>query len=61
MLLLDEPLKGQDEALKAELIALLRDFCRERTLLLLTHDPAEAALLTETVYAYRDGSFVLQT
>ena len=61
VLLLDEPLKGQDEALKGELIALLRDFCRERTLLLVTHDPAEAALLTETVYAYRDGSFVLQT
>ncbi len=60
VLLLDEPLKGQDEALKGELIALLQDYCRERTLLLVPNDPAEAALLTETVYTYRDGTFVLQ-
>ena len=60
VLLLDEPLKGLDEALKGELIALLRDHCRERTLLLVTHDPEEAALLTEAGYTYRDGTFVLQ-
>ncbi len=58
VLLLDEPLKGQDEALKEELLGLLEEFCRERTLLLVTHDPAEAARLAETVYTYRDGSFL---
>jgi NitT/TauT family transport system ATP-binding protein len=60
MLLLDEPLKGQDEALKGELVSLLKEFCRERTLLLVTHDPAEAAALTEAVYVFRDGNIVLQ-
>ncbi len=58
VLLLDEPLKGLDQALKEELTSLLLENCRGRTLLLVTHDPAEAALLVDSLYVFRDGSFV---
>ncbi len=58
ILLLDEPLKGLDPALKEALCSLLLAHCRDRTLLLVTHDPEEAALLTERCFVYRDGTFV---
>ena len=57
-LLLDEPLKGLDEALRAEIARLILTCCEGgKTLLLVTHDPEEAALLAQRVFVYRDGRF----
>lgn len=56
-LLLDEPLKGCDDALRERLTALLRAESAGKTLLLVTHDEAEARQLAETVYRFRDGTF----
>jgi len=42
ILLLDEPLKGCDPALRASLTGLLTDWAKDRTLLIVTHDSAEA-------------------
>ena len=56
-LLLDEPLKGLDGALRQSVARLILDCCKGRTILLVTHDPAEAALLAERVFMYRDGRF----
>lgn len=57
LLLLDEPLKGLDPALHDEITALIQEYSTNKTLLLVTHDLAEAASLTDTVYAYRDHRF----
>lgn len=52
LLLLDEPFKGQDYALKQELMGLVREECRrkEQTVLLVTHDPEEAYCLADRIY-----------
>ena len=60
-LLLDEPLKGLDEALRHSVARLILDCCRESTLLVVTHDPAEAALLADRVFVCRDGRFEEET
>ncbi|RLB57172.1 MAG: ABC transporter ATP-binding protein [Deltaproteobacteria bacterium] len=55
--LLDEPLANLDIALKQDLIALLIELFRERgsTVLHVTHDPREAAALTERVAILEEG------
>ena len=58
ILLLDEPLKGLDADTRERVVALLRRECRDKTLLLVTHDPQEAALLCDTVLQYKDGQFI---
>lgn len=58
ILLLDEPLKGLDADTRDSVVALLRQECRDKTLLLVTHDPLEAQALCDTVLQYRDGQFV---
>ena len=58
ILLLDEPLKGLDADTRERVVALLRRECKDKTLLLVTHDPQEAALLCDTVLQYKDGQFV---
>lgn len=45
LLLLDEPFKGLDEATKADVVGLLQKSVAQKTVLLITHDPAEAELL----------------
>ncbi len=60
ILLLDEPTKGLDAGLREDIWALLRDYARGRTVLLATHDPAEAAALADRVYTYKDKRFVLK-
>ncbi len=57
LLLLDEPMKGLDTAMKQRILAILRDHCRGRTLVLATHDPAEAELLADSIYRFRDRTF----
>ncbi|MBW2461880.1 MAG: ATP-binding cassette domain-containing protein, partial [Deltaproteobacteria bacterium] len=55
--LLDEPLANLDIATKNELVALLVELFRERgsTVLHVTHDPREAAALTESVAILEEG------
>lgn len=43
--LLDEPFKGLDEDLKAEMIRLVRNYTKEKTVLVITHDPKDAQAL----------------
>ncbi len=57
ILLLDEPLKGLDTETRNRVVALLRRECKDKTLLLVTHDPLEAQLLCDTVLQYKDGRF----
>ena len=42
LVLMDEPFKGLDNETRERVMALVQHCCRARTLLLITHDPAEA-------------------
>lgn len=42
LVLMDEPFKGLDAETRERVMALVQHCCRARTLLLITHDPAEA-------------------
>lgn len=42
LVLMDEPFKGLDTETREQVMALVQHCCRARTLLLITHDPAEA-------------------
>ena len=55
VLLLDEPLKGLDAALHSEMLALLQRESEGKTLLLITHDEADAHALADTVYQLENG------
>ena len=55
VLLLDEPLKGLDAALRAEMLTLLQKESAGKTLLLITHDEADARTLCGTVYKLESG------
>ena len=57
LLLLDEPFRGLDAALRQRVTALVADAARAKTLVLATHDAADAAALGCVVYAYADGAF----
>lgn len=57
VLLLDEPFRGLDTALRARVIACIAAETQGRTLVLATHDPADADALGCTVYAYAGGAF----
>lgn len=57
VLLLDEPFRGLDAALRARVIACIAAETQGRTLVLATHDPADADALGCTVYAYAGGTF----
>ncbi len=49
VVVLDEPFKGLDTAARERLLTLVRDRCAARTVLLITHDVAEAHALNATV------------
>lgn len=49
LVLLDEPFKGLDETLRAEVMDELREKLKGRTVILVTHDPEEAEYLGSTV------------
>ena len=57
VLLLDEPFRGLDAALRARVTALIADAAKDKTLVLATHDAADAAALGCAVYAYAEGTF----
>jgi putative ABC transport system ATP-binding protein len=56
LLLADEPTGNLDSTRSAEILALLRDLCRERAMpgLLVTHDP-DAIAFVDRVHTLRDG------
>ena len=56
-LLLDEPFRALDAALRARVTALIADAAREKTLVLATHDASDADALGCAVYAYAEGTF----
>jgi putative ABC transport system ATP-binding protein len=59
LLLADEPTGNLDSARSAEILALMREVCHERTIpgLLVTHDP-EAANHVDRIHTLRDGRLV---
>ena len=57
VLLLDEPFRALDAALRARVIACIAAETQGRTLVLATHDTADADALGCTVYAYAGGTF----
>ncbi len=57
VLLLDEPFRALDTALRARVIACIAAETQGRTLVLATHDPADADALGCAVYAYAGGTF----
>lgn len=61
LFLLDEPFKGLDEARRGAIIDLLREHTVGKTLVLATHDRAEAEALCSEILLYKDGTFVPET
>ena len=61
LLLLDEPFRGLDEALRAQMTEWIREASAGKMMILITHDPNDAAALCETLYEYREKSFVKKT
>ena len=57
LLLLDEPFKELDEALRDDILTLLRRYTQDRTLLVTTHNAQVAHALADAVYVWRDGAF----
>ena len=58
ILLLDEPLKGMDTLLSESIAALIRSHSANKTLVLITHDRAEAEAFADRIFVYRDRQFV---
>lgn len=57
LFLLDEPLKGLDAETRADMLRLLRKHTAGKTVLLATHDEAEAEALADDIYIYRPHRF----
>jgi len=49
MLILDEPFKGLDAALKPEIMALVKERCRGKSAILITHDRDEAEFFDSNI------------
>lgn len=57
ILLLDEPLKGLDPDTRERVADLILRECRDKTLLLVTHEQWEAQRFCQTVLTYQNGRF----
>jgi ABC-2 type transport system ATP-binding protein len=57
LLVLDEPFKGLDEALRERVLALLNGSLKQTAVLLATHSEEEAAALGCRILRCRDGTF----
>lgn len=60
ILLLDEPLKGMDAETEERIKELILKEAEKKTLVLVTHDEAEAAAFADKVYVYRNKGFELK-
>ncbi len=58
LLFLDEPTKELDPDRRQEVLALLREHAKARTLLMATHSMLEAQALADQVYVFKDGRFI---
>lgn len=56
--LLDEPLRGLDEAGKERVTAFLKEKLRDKSVLLITHDRREAAALADRLYTLENGTLI---
>lgn len=56
--LLDEPFKCLDEQAKAQILALCREALKDKTVLLVTHDEAEARALCQKMIRFSDGMHI---
>ena len=56
IMLLDEPFSALDAGLRAEMQELAAELFAEKTVLLITHDPAEAARMGDRLYLMTGGS-----
>jgi len=57
ILLLDEPLKGMDKALRDDIAALINEKTIGKTLVLASHDSTEIDIFADKVFAYHDRKF----
>lgn len=57
LLLLDEPFKGMDRETKAPMMGMVASRAQKDLILLVTHDPEEAAVLADTVFLCSRGPF----
>ena len=57
ILLLDEPLKGLDPDTRERVAERILRECRDKTLLLVTHDQWEAQRFCQTILIYQNGRF----
>lgn len=57
LLLLDEPFKAMDDALRHQVMQTVADSAGDATMLLITHSAAEAQTMGCTIYQYADGTF----
>lgn len=53
MVIMDEPFKGLDEALKGEVITYLKETLTGRTVLIITHEKDDVALLSADLLSWR--------
>ncbi len=58
LLVLDEPFRGLDSALRDRVLHIIRDFLPGRSLLLATHSEEEAEKLGCTILRYQNGVFL---
>lgn len=58
ILLLDEPLKGLDSALRDSVAELINERTAGKTVVLATHDKAEIDAFAKQIYTYADGKFI---
>lgn len=58
ILLLDEPTASLDTALREDILSLIHDHTRDKTLLLATHSESEANSLAEHIYCIEDGVLI---
>lgn len=59
LLILDEPLKGLDKALKEKIIQYLNIYLKGKTLLLISHDPTDASALCDKQFHFESGLTLL--
>ena len=48
--LLDEPFRGLDEKTRGDIMEYLKEFLKDKIVIMVTHDPEEAAFFTDEIY-----------
>ena len=53
LLLLDEPLSALDETMTEEILLLLKEYAKEKTVVFVTHSSQQAKLFADTIYVIK--------